>query len=123
MVKVSAATSSASARVGVRRIAYARTCRWCSVKSALKRARDAVVGRLVVTVPGRPRGRRGSRQRPSAHGLVQAGPERHLPPAAGPRGLESITSGRRRDEVASVLVPVAVLTVGRRWIQQEDGLL
>src|SRR5687767_2138635 len=60
---------------------------------------------------------------PSAHGLVQAGPERHLPPAAGPRGLESITPGRRRDEVASVLVPVAVLTVGRRWIQQEDGLL
>src|SRR5688572_5518471 len=59
MVNVSAVASSASARVAVRRMAYARTGRWNSVKSASKRARGAV-GVGSVTVRGRPLAPRGS---------------------------------------------------------------
>src|SRR5687767_8388089 len=62
IVKVSAATSSASARVGVRRIAYASTGRSCAAKRASKRASWDMGVVVSVTVTGRPKGPPGSRR-------------------------------------------------------------
>lgn len=55
--------------------------------------------------------------------VVETGAKRQLPAAAGPRRSQPITPSRRHDEVPSVLGPIAMLPVGRRWVEEEDRRL